>query len=91
MGKILIVLGPTGSGKSRSVKNLNPGETIVINVLKKDLPFRGSGASYQWDRNMFAMDKWEEVAPFITTISNDVPPVKTVIIDDKINTLLILN
>ena len=82
MGKILIVLGPTGSGKSRSVKNLNPKETIVINVLKKDLPFRGSATSYQWNANMFALDKWDEVAPFISTVSNDVAAVKTIIIDD---------
>lgn len=82
MGKILIVLGPTGSGKSRSIKNLNPKETVVINVLKKDLPFRGSASSYMWNANMFALDKWDEVAPFITTLSSDVPQVKTVIIDD---------
>ena len=46
MGKILIVLGPSGSGKSRSIKNLNPDSTIVVNVLKKSLPFRGSEAKY---------------------------------------------
>ena len=55
MGKILIVLGPTGSGKSRSVKNLNPEETMVINVLKKDLPFRGSASMYSIDKKNMVM------------------------------------
>ena len=82
MGRILIVLGATGSGKSRSIKNLNPQETIVVNVLKKDLPFPKSGNSYVWNGNMFAMDKWDEVSNFITTVSNEVPQVKTIIIDD---------
>ena len=84
MGKILIVLGPTGSGKSRSVKNLNPRETAIINVLKKDLPFKGSNKSYVWNQNMFAFDKWEQVAPFITDISNNpaAAACKTIIIDD---------
>lgn len=84
MGKILIVLGPTGSGKSRSIKNLNPGETIIINVLKKDLPFKGSRTSYVEGRNMFALDKWEEVSPFITEVSGNAnaAAVKTIIIDD---------
>lgn len=82
MGKIIIVLGPTGSGKSRSIKNLNPKETIIINVLKKDLPFKGSRSIYIENQNMFAMDTWETVTPFIKMISTDVAAVKTIVIDD---------
>lgn len=82
MGKIIIVLGPTGSGKSRSVKNLNPKETIVLNTLRKDLPFRGSGKMFVEGANLFPMSTWEQVVPFINSVSKDVPQVKNLIIDD---------
>lgn len=84
MGKILIVLGPTGSGKSRSVKNLNPEETMVINVLKKDLPFRGSASMYSMDKkNMVSLSDWDKVTTFITNVSNGMPHIKNLIIDDS--------
>ena len=37
--KLIAVVGPTGSGKSTSVKNLDPKETYIINVARKELPF----------------------------------------------------
>lgn len=84
MGKILIVLGPTGSGKSRSVKNLNPEETMVINVLKKDLPFRGSSSMYSMDKkNMVSLSDWDKITTFITNVSNGMPHIKNLIIDDS--------
>ncbi len=36
----VMILGDSGSGKSRSMKSLNPEETIVIQPIKKPLPFR---------------------------------------------------
>lgn len=83
MGKILIVLGPTGSGKSRSTKNLNPQETVIINTLKKDLPFKGSRKLYsEANRNMVSIDTWDKVVPFIQMLSTQAPNIKTLIIDD---------
>ena len=37
MSNICLILGKSGSGKSTSIKGLNPEETIVFNVLKKKL------------------------------------------------------
>ena len=83
MGKILIVLGPTGSGKSRSIKNLNPEETMVVNVLKKDLPFKGSNSLYSTEKkNMISLSEWDKVTTFITNVSNGMPHIKNLIIDD---------
>ena len=78
------MLGPTGSGKSRSVKNLDPKETIIINTLKKDLPFKGSRSLYKENVNMFEIDTWDAVTPFIKEVSTNpgVAGVKTIIIDD---------
>lgn len=36
-----LILGEPGSGKSTSMRNLNPAETLLIQTIKKPLPFRG--------------------------------------------------
>ena len=46
MANNCIILGRSGTGKSTSIKNLNPKETVIFNVLKKRLPFKGSNALY---------------------------------------------
>lgn len=40
MGRPIVIYGKSGSGKSRSLKNFEPEEIQIINVLDKDLPFR---------------------------------------------------
>lgn len=40
MGIAVLVLGASGSGKSTSLRNFEPGEVGVLNVLGKPLPFR---------------------------------------------------
>lgn len=83
MGKILIVVGPTGSGKSRSIKNLDPAKTVVVNVLKKDLPFKGSRTLYSaQNKNLANLDKWDDVVGFIEYISSSKPHITTLVIDD---------
>lgn len=41
MGIPVLIMGASGSGKSTSMRNLNPDEVGVFNVAKKPLPFRG--------------------------------------------------
>jgi hypothetical protein len=38
----IIVVGKSGSGKSTSLRNLNPETTAVINTERKQLPFKGA-------------------------------------------------
>lgn len=38
----VLIIGKSGSGKSASLRNLNPEQTALINVLGKPLPFRGN-------------------------------------------------
>lgn len=45
MGIPVLVMGASGSGKSRSLKNFKQGELSVINVAGKPLPFRSELAS----------------------------------------------
>ena len=37
----ILIIGKSGSGKSASMRNLDPDRVALINVLGKPLPFRG--------------------------------------------------
>lgn len=37
-----MILGESGAGKSRSMKHLNPADTLVIQPIRKPLPFRSA-------------------------------------------------
>ena len=40
------ILGESGTGKSTSMRSMNPTETLLIQAIKKPLPFRSSGWKY---------------------------------------------
>lgn len=40
MSIAVMVLGQSGTGKSTSLRNMNPAETLLIQVIPKPLPFR---------------------------------------------------
>lgn len=40
MGILVMILGESGTGKSASLRNFQPGEVAIINVAGKPLPFR---------------------------------------------------
>lgn len=42
MGKCVLIYGKSGTGKSRSLKNFRESEIFLVNVIGKDLPFRGN-------------------------------------------------
>ena len=47
MANKVLVLGKSGTGKSRAIKNLNPKETFIINPDEKGLPFKGWKSMYK--------------------------------------------
>jgi hypothetical protein len=49
MGTPVMILGTSGTGKSASMRNLNPARVGLINVAKKPLPFRGALKSLDTD------------------------------------------
>ena len=46
MANLIAVAGQSGSGKSTSLRNLDPTETFIINVASKPLPFKGWRSKY---------------------------------------------
>ena len=88
MANVVMLLGKTGTGKSTSIKTLNPKETIILNVLRKRLPFKGSNAMYSKEnKNMFEINDYISAVKFLQGISDKMPHVKNIIIDDMIYTM----
>ena len=82
--KLIGIVGETGTGKSTSVKFLNPEETYIINVAKKELPFKGSDKLYNKDKkNYKEVDDANEISRLLMTISDKALHIKNIIIEDS--------
>lgn len=82
--KLIGIVGPTGSGKSTSIKYLDPKETYIINVAKKELPFKGSEKLYNTEnRNYKEVDDANEITRLLKTISENATHIKYVVIEDS--------
>jgi len=82
--KLIGIVGPTGTGKSTSIKHLDPKETYIINVAKKELPFKGAEKLYNREnRNYDEIDDANFISQRLRTLSKDAPHVKNIIIEDS--------
>ena len=71
MGRSILIYGKSGSGKSRSLKEFSEDEIFLVNVIKKDLPFRKKFKyTYQTDNS-------EKIINALAQM-----PTKTAVIDD---------
>ncbi|PHV12077.1 AAA family ATPase [Chitinimonas sp. BJB300] len=77
-----IVIGESGTGKSASMRNLLPSDTLLIQSVKKPLPFRSS----QWRRietgqptggNIFVCDQSERIIKYMQRTTR-----KIIVLDD---------
>lgn len=85
MANAVIILGKSGTGKSSSIKGLDPKETVVLNVLGKRLPFKGSQGIYNGqNKNMFKLDDYNSVISILQSIGTSAGYVHNVVIDDAI-------
>ena len=85
MSNLVIVLGSSGTGKSTSIKTLNPQETVILNVLGKDLPFKGSRTNYTREKkNLIQSAKWDSISSMMQSISKNMPNIHNIVIDDAI-------
>lgn len=52
MANLIAIVGASGSGKSSSIRTLNPEETFIINIASKPLPFKGWRSKYTiWNKD----------------------------------------
>ena len=82
--KLIGIVGATGTGKSTSIKHLNPKETYIINTAKKELPFKGSEKLYNSEnKNYKEVDDIVEITRLIKTISEKALHIKNIVIEDS--------
>lgn len=82
--KLIGIVGSTGTGKSTAVKHLDSKETYVINVAKKELPFKGSEKLYNAEnKNYKEVDDANEISRLLKTISEKAPHIKNIVIEDS--------
>lgn len=93
MGQLVFVVGKSGMGKSTSLRNLNPEETVIVNTDQKALPFKQFSQKYSEEKRNYK--KTSDVNVVISTLKkvNEINTVKTVIIDtwSRIMTDAIMN
>jgi adenylate kinase family enzyme len=88
MSNSVLILGESGSGKSTSIRTLNPEETFIINVIGKPLPFRGAKAKYNQlssdgaTGNYYATDDIVKLDRVIDLVDTKRVDIKNLIIDD---------
>lgn len=89
MSELIGVIGPPGSGKSTSIRTLDPTETFIINVAKKPLPIKGFKKNYtNWltDKekgNLLNTAKFNNIVTILKHIDQKRPEIKQVVIDDS--------
>lgn len=85
MANAVIILGKSGTGKSSSIKGLDPKETVVLNVLGKKLPFKGSSSLYSTEnKNLFRIEDYTQAINMLQSIDKNASYVHNIIIDDAI-------
>ena len=82
--KLIGIVGQTGTGKSTAIKHLDPKETYIINVAKKELPFKGSEKLYNTENKNYAeIDDAVKITQRLRKLSDDAPHIKNIVIEDS--------
>lgn len=89
MSTPILIIGKPGSGKSASLRTLDPKTTFLISIIGKSLPFKSYRNNYKpikgWDDkegNCYATDDWVKIIKCIQMIDKLRPDITTLIIDD---------
>lgn len=82
MANVVLIMGKSGTGKSTSIKSLDPKETVIFNVLKKRLPFKGSSKVYnEASKNLFNISDWQTIVQYMKGLDK-AAQYKNLVIDD---------
>jgi hypothetical protein len=82
MSKALLLMGESGSGKTTSMRNLDPKETYYIDCDKKGLSWKGWRQQYNKEnKNYFATDVVDNINKTIIGVNKTRPEIKYVVID----------
>lgn len=91
MAKGVLVIAPSGSGKSASLRNLDPMTTVIINVVDKDFPFKRNPLFKNITLKLpsdivpgavLSTSGKSDILGVLTHVSKNLPEVKNLVIDD---------
>lgn len=89
MAKVICIAGESGSGKTTSMRNLDPKVTYYIDADKKGLSWKGWRTQYnEENKNYLKCDDANTVRQYIRRLANDCPRIKVIVVD-TINGLMI--
>lgn len=89
MAKVICIAGESGSGKTTSMRNLDPASTYYIDADKKGLSWKGWREQYNPEKkNYLKCDDANIVRQYIKSIAEKCPTVKAIVVD-TINGLMI--
>jgi hypothetical protein len=81
MANVIILAGDSGTGKSTAMEGLDSDTTGIINVLGKDLPFKGSRSMYNKSKkNIISVHKSTDIINYMNLMVQG--GCKTIILDD---------
>jgi len=92
MADLIGIVGNSGSGKSTSIRNLDPNSTFIINVAGKPLPIKGFKKNYKplkqnadtkkFEGNLYNTSDVVKISQILKIIDKTRPEIKVVIIED---------
>lgn len=80
MARKVLIIGGSGTGKSTSLRNLDPKETAILKCQNKELPFKKGDTKFK----SMLCTRADEVVKTVTTILQKAPHIKNIVIDDLI-------
>ena len=89
MSKSILIMGESGSGKTTSMRNLDPKTTFYIDCDKKGLSWKDWAKQYNAEnKNYVATSDVQQIMSLLNKISNEQPQIKVVVID-TLNAIMI--
>lgn len=88
MSNTSLIIGESGTGKSTSIRNLDPETTFIFNALNKPMPFPGYKSKYiklspdGATGNYYPSDDYDKIMRALQLIDKKRLEIKTIIIDD---------
>lgn len=82
MANVICIAGESGSGKTTSLRNLNPAETYIIDSDKKGLSWRGWRKQYNTElKNYYCCDDAKSVFAVMLGVAQKRLEIHTIVID----------
>ena len=88
MAQSVLIIADSGTGKSTSIKSLDPKETFIINIANKPLPFKGWKSNYvniskdNPKGNMTSASSAPGIIKAMQHVNDKMTHIKTLVIDD---------